>query len=343
MKTKIIIFFLLCFFGVSHAQTVYLYTPNGSQVSAFQRSEYSSSDIIYFTQECKRQYPNVEILANASQTYNCHSYAWNMVEGGPTCWLNDTPDLHLYWDDESYMLTTDDSAIKIYYYQGDHSAIKSITHAGKYESKWGSWPLVRHSPDYGPYHNMQNRNYYYGCYTRYIDNQTYNSGTHTILGCIIEVSNTIINFNTTVNIHAYDFVTLKPNFHAISGTNVLISIGNYANNQSQSSMLFTNNESILEEHYLQKLEINTTDFTNQSPNFKLYPNPNNGSFNIETNFPLSVIANFKIINLIGVTVYEAQNVASNTIQLPRPTAGTFFVVMILKDGAVLTQKMIVKR
>jgi len=45
---------------------------------------------------------------------------------------------------------------------------------------------------------------------------------------------------------------------------------------------------------------------------------------------------------MGATVYETQNVVSNTVQLPRPTAGTFFVVMILKDGAVLTQKMVVR-
>ena len=29
-----------------------------------------------------------------------------------------------------------------------------------YESKWGSCPLMRHAPNYGPYENMEKRKYY---------------------------------------------------------------------------------------------------------------------------------------------------------------------------------------
>ena len=64
-------------------------------------------------------------------------------------------------DDGSYEQTTEANAEKIFYYAGDHSAVKSTTHAGKYESKWGAMPLVRHSPEYGPAdYNMQYRKYY---------------------------------------------------------------------------------------------------------------------------------------------------------------------------------------
>ena len=77
--------------------------------------------------------------------------------------------------------------------------------------------------------------------------------------------------------------------------------------------------------------------------FNLYPNPNNGTFQIETNFPLSEISNLKISNLIGTTIYEAQHVTDHTIQLPNSASGMFFVVIILKDGSVLTQKMVVQR
>ena len=345
MKTKIITIFFLCFFGLCHAQNVvYLYTPNGSKVSAFLLEELYPYEIEYYNQEYSILYPHAELLADASLTYNCHSYAWNMVEGGATCWLNQRPDLHLYWDDGSYMQTTEDSVMKIFYYDGDHSAIKSITHPGKYESKWGAMPLFRHSPEYGPAsYNMQYRNYYYGCYTRYVNNQTYNSGTHTILGCMIEISNTTIHPNTTVNIHAYDFVALKQNFHAQSGSNVVISTANYELKQSQSSMLFTNNEPKVEEPYLQSLLINNTNLTNQGPSLKLYPNPNKGTFNIDANFPLTDIANFKIVNLLGVPIYETQNVASNIVRLQNSASGQFFVIMILKDGTVLTQKMIIQK
>ena len=75
----------------------------------------------------------------------------------------------------------------------------------------------------------------------------------------------------------------------------------------------------------------------------LFPNPNTGSFQMETNFPLSDIGNLKITNIMGVPVYETQNVTSNTIQLQNAASGQYFVVMILKDGSVLTQKMMVQR
>ena len=87
---------------------------------------------------------------------------------------------------------------------------------------------------------------------------------------------------------------------------------------------------------------NDTPSATTSPNLVIIPNPNNGSFQIETNFPLSNIGNLKITNLMGATVYETQNVASNTVQLQSPAKGTYFVVMILKDGAVLTRKMVVQ-
>lgn len=52
-------------------------------------------------------------------------------------------------------------AEKIFYYQGDHSAVISTIDIGEYESKWGSGPLMRHAPNYGPdTYNMDYRKYY---------------------------------------------------------------------------------------------------------------------------------------------------------------------------------------
>jgi len=119
--------------------------------------------------------------------------------------------------------------------------------------------------------------------------------------------------------------------------------------------------------YIEELDCNSTrsvsyspqsdDYYNdiiEEPNFSLsqsqiqhslnlLPNPNPGTFQLETNFPLSDIGNLKISSLMGVTIYEAQNVTSNTIQLQNSASGQYFVVMILKDGSVLTQKMVVQR
>ena len=80
-----------------------------------------------------------------------------------------------------------------------------------------------------------------------------------------------------------------------------------------------------------------------APSLSIIPNPNPGTFHLETNFPLSEIGNLKISSLMGATVYESQNVTEHTIQLQNSASGMFFVVIILKDGSVLTQKMMVQR
>jgi len=77
--------------------------------------------------------------------------------------------------------------------------------------------------------------------------------------------------------------------------------------------------------------------------FTLFPNPNPGTFQLETNFPLSDIVNLKITNSLGATVYETQTLFLNTIQLPTSVSGLHFVVAMLKTGTVLTQKMMVQR
>jgi hypothetical protein len=78
-------------------------------------------------------------------------------------------------------------------------------------------------------------------------------------------------------------------------------------------------------------------------NFSIIPNPNTGTFQLETNFPPSNIAYLKITNLLGITVYEARNLSSSTIQLPSSAFGHHSVVIILKDGSVLSQNMIIQR
>ena len=54
---------------------------------------------------------------------------------------------------------------------------------------------------------------------------TYNTGTYSIAGCTVEISNTTIEPNTTVRIHGQQSVVLKPGFHAKAGSNVKITAG----------------------------------------------------------------------------------------------------------------------
>jgi hypothetical protein len=93
---------------------------------------------------------------SATTTYNCHSYAWNKSEGGPTCavaYYADATNESIYWTDYSYIETTEPYTSKISYTSDDHSAIQTSTQ-GAYISKWGDLPLMRHARDYGIY-NMR--------------------------------------------------------------------------------------------------------------------------------------------------------------------------------------------
>jgi len=117
----------------------------------------------------------------------------------------------------------------------------------------------------------------------------------------------------------------------------------YISQKNNSLMSVVSEEFLIENEYITNEYTNVDVHPDIDFKFKLYPNPNPGTFQIKSNFSLSDIGNLKILNLLGATVYETQNLSSNTIQLPTTVSGTFFVAIILKDGAVLTQKMVVRR
>lgn len=152
-----------------------VYTLWGTPVEGMLFSELTSNEINSLDTYYRNTFPNAIFLKSSSKTYNCHSYAWNMTDGGKTCWINHSlsndatanSNLKKYWSDPiGYNETTEVNATRIHYYLSDHSAIKSSV-AGYYESKWGMAPLMRHAPEYGPYSNMKSRHYY--AYSEVID------------------------------------------------------------------------------------------------------------------------------------------------------------------------------
>jgi len=166
MKKFFLSFMLCSLFVTSFAQTpITIYTRWGQSVQGHINTEMTSSEINSLNAQYTSLYPQATLLGNSSSTYNCHSYAWNMWDqGGPTCWINasisaSNDNIKKYWTNDYYALTNNSNAPLIFYPSGDHSAVKSSV-SGKYESKWGSAPLMRHAPDYGPYTNMANRQYY---------------------------------------------------------------------------------------------------------------------------------------------------------------------------------------
>lgn len=146
MKTKYIFLFLwswmLTIFTVEAQTYVTVYTPANNPVEGFTRQEYSSAEITSLNNQYRSAYPNAILIGDASTTYNCHSYAWNISAGGTTiCWINQKnasggANISKYWSENTYMSTTEANAYKIFYYNGDHSATRSSV-AGYYESKWG--------------------------------------------------------------------------------------------------------------------------------------------------------------------------------------------------------------
>lgn len=213
---KIYLFLIgvLGFTFLCNAQYVTLYTPNGSPVQTFIRSEGSTEWITTTTNEYKAAYGEENVLAPASQRYNCHNYAWHMSEGNTEIvWMNQydsygNSNVWKYWTDNSYVETTENNAEKIFYYNGDHSAIKSKTIAGKYESKWGSAPLMRHAPTYGPaIYQMNFRRYY----TRSLPSL---SGPTTV--CSTGATFTINNLSASVSSIIW---THGPNLSISSGQN----------------------------------------------------------------------------------------------------------------------------
>ena len=145
-----------------NVKSIYVYTTFGRAVEVESRSDYGF-DKEYWNWYYQTTYPQATYLATATQTYNCHFFAWHMSDGGSgVYWMNpgsNNNNISKYWTDAYYGQVSSTNAAKIHYYSSDHSAIVSSV-SGMYESKWGPMPLMRHAPDYGPYPNMSNRNYY---------------------------------------------------------------------------------------------------------------------------------------------------------------------------------------
>ncbi|HEX8356624.1 MAG TPA: hypothetical protein VF610_04400 [Segetibacter sp.] len=119
-------------------------------------------------------YLGITFLANSSAQYNCHSYAWHLREGNSNrVWINnasapvgncnpETHNIDRYWTDGCFIRVCNEAdADKVHYYCGDHSAVKSTTNPGYYESKWGNLPVLRHTRTGVPYAEPANSVNYY--------------------------------------------------------------------------------------------------------------------------------------------------------------------------------------
>jgi len=166
-------------------------------------------------------------------------------------------------------------------------------------------------------------------------------------GNTIIVSNAIFHSGANFTITAGDKIVFLPGTRIHSGATVTAKIlpcsYNLESCGTHSSILKSVEDS--QQEYNENDDYDVIYLENQRNNYKItiFPNPNPGTFKIETNFPLTEVANLKIINLLSVTIYETQRVVSNEIQLQNFDSGLHFVVMLLKDGTMFTQKVMVQR
>jgi len=112
-------------------------------------------------------YTGTYILGEATNSYNCFNFAYNLSDGNPDIvWMNRFnssagDNIDNYWNDGSLIQVCNEAdADKINYFAGDHSAITSAA-SGKYDSKWGNGNLVTHTPTNVPLaYSGSNRDYY---------------------------------------------------------------------------------------------------------------------------------------------------------------------------------------
>lgn len=145
--------------------SITIYTPNGSPVLAWRlyQNELSEVDKAQYAYYAVHNY-GATIIAEATKTYNCHGYAWHMVEDGiPVCiGLNSFTDENIYWTDGSYVEVDESLATIVSYDENtaNHSAVRITNNL--YRSKWGAGPLVEHAPNSCPYYTTMPKKYYRG-------------------------------------------------------------------------------------------------------------------------------------------------------------------------------------
>lgn len=195
MKHKIILVQIILFFGIiANSQPTTVYTCKGGSVAADIRVEFSPQDIANANNYTMSTYSTlgVTFLDNSSNKYNCHAYAWHLREGNTNkVWINNatqqvgncypqTHNIDKYWTDGCFLQVCNEAdADKLHYFCGDHSAVKSTTNPGFYESKWGAMAVVRHTKTGVPYADPLNSVNYYASAKLSGSNANLCSGTRT--------------------------------------------------------------------------------------------------------------------------------------------------------------------
>ncbi len=176
MKNIFLIIILFIFVSPLNGQyqDLIIQTPRGVTVDArrFIGTDYSEPEIEYWNYYWTNGY-NCRILANSTNYYNCHGYAWYNIEGRmdqiDQLWINDVDqygnpiyNVTKYYSgvDPSYtQVSTVTNHLKVSYYPRDHSAL-TTEHQDSVISKWAYGPLVKHKLASCPFYQNAQIKYY---------------------------------------------------------------------------------------------------------------------------------------------------------------------------------------
>lgn len=262
-----------------------IYTPFGSRIydTETRTETFSEAEKAEHRKNILETYPGTEILEESTWAYNCHAYAWHMVESGSAIWMND-PDY--YTMDGSYIITTKSDAKKVRYLSENHSAI-TTNQTDILISKWGALPLVKHHRTNCMYYLNESDTKYYKRRPLYLD--VWNNSTGVKLGNTLENNislcpNTKYHFKLNSDAVNYltDFNWTLPTGWTVYYTesNGFISINTNSNTAGGRVVLSaksTRSGSI-------SREILTAYFSGSSncpSTFSLYPNPAEGQVTVE--------------------------------------------------------------
>ncbi|WP_192822822.1 T9SS type A sorting domain-containing protein [Rufibacter sp. LB8] len=145
-----------CGFNQVSYNGVSVTTPMGTSISAGTAScELSPGEKTALANMATATYPNAFVIGEATNTYNCHAYAWHMSEGGSTVWIGvaNSSAENAYMTDGSYIpWCAETFPSKVSYTADDHSAV-SAGQTNILISKWGNGPLMQHHRDDTPYND----------------------------------------------------------------------------------------------------------------------------------------------------------------------------------------------
>lgn len=190
--------------------------------------------------------PYFDTLEHATNTYNCHAWAWHVSEGGNNVWMY-TPDDDIYWIDGSYVKANESEASKVSYgdcdtcalhvcwfseewkfdtctqcnaYLCDHSATVSYPN-GYFISKWGNFPLIKHHKYDTPYVIQPEGLMYFKKCREVLDGYNMTGGYYDYSDCcqfILKNGVVINNTNLIINTKGYDDYTQVDEYIKIEGS-----------------------------------------------------------------------------------------------------------------------------